>query len=196
MRLLLASGSQTRRSLLANAGVDFDAVSPGLDERAAEQPLLDAGATSEDVALALAMAKATMVSERYPDALVIGADQTLELDGSRLTKPENMDAARRQLLILSGRTHRLHSAVACARAGEVVWQMVDTASLTMRRLEPAVIGRYLAAVGEGALQNVGAYQLEGRGIQLFEAIEGDFFTILGLPMLPLLRFLRSEGVLE
>jgi len=196
MRLLLASGSQTRRSLLANAGVDFDAVSPGLDERAAEQPLLDAGATSEDVALALAMAKTTMVSERYPDALVIGADQTLELDGSRLTKPENMDAARRQLLILSGRTHRLHSAVACARAGEVVWHMVDTASLTMRRLEPAVIGRYLAAVGEGALQNVGAYQLEGRGIQLFEAIEGDFFTILGLPMLPLLRFLRSEGVLE
>ena len=118
----------------------------------------------------------------------------LDLDGERLTKPADMEAARRQLLKLSGRTHLLHSAVACARGGEIVWQHVETAALTMRKLTPAFIGRYLAAVGEEALTSVGGYQLEGRGIQLFEKVDGDFFAILGLPLLPLLAFLRSEGV--
>jgi septum formation protein len=120
----------------------------------------------------------------------------LELDGERMTKAEDMEAARRQLLKLSGRTHLLHSAVACARDGEIVWQHAETAEMTMRRLLPEVIGRYLAAVGEEGLKSVGCYQLERRGAQLFDAVEGDFFAILGLPLLPLLAFLRSAGILE
>ena len=196
MRLVLASGSSARRLLLENAGLDFEVVPAELDERAAEQPLLDAGAAAEDIALALAMAKATMVSEAHPGDLVIGADQMLELNGGRLTKPADMEAARRQLLKLSGKTHSLHSAVVCARNGGIVWQHSEPAYLTMRQLTPQFIGRYLAAVGPPALSSVGAYQLEGRGVQLFERIDGDFFAILGLPLLPLLAFLRSEGLVE
>ena len=161
-----------------------------------EQPLLDAGASLDDVAGALAMAKASLVSEANPDAIVIGADQVLDLGGERLTKPADMEAARRQLLRLSGRTHTLHSAICCARGGEIVWQHVEPASMTVRRLPPAFIGEYLAAVGPEVLSSVGGYQIEGRGIQLFEKIEGDFFAILGLPMVPLLAFLRLQGVLE
>jgi septum formation protein len=196
MRLILASASSARRSLLENAGLDFEVVPADLDERAAEQPLLAAGAAVEDIALALAMAKATMVSEAHPADLVIGADQILELAGGRLNKPADMEAARRQLLKLSGKTHSLHSAAACARNGEIVWQHSESTHMTMRRLTPEFIGRYLAAVGPPALSSVGAYQLEGRGVQLFERIEGDFFAILGLPLLSLLAFLRSEGVVE
>jgi septum formation protein len=196
MRLILASGSPARKALLSNAGLRFEAVPAELDERAAEQPLLQAGASPEDVALALAMAKASLVSERHPDALVIGADQTLDLDGRRLTKPADMEAARRQILSLSGRTHRLHSAVSCASAGTVLWRDVSSASLTMRVLEPAFIGRYLAAAGDSVFGSVGAYQLEGPGIQLFDRIDGDYFTILGLPMLPLLKNLRAAGAIE
>jgi len=196
MALLLASASRTRRDLLKNAGGDFEVVPSTLDERAAEAPLLEAGAEPADLAIALAMAKASEVSDRRPGDLVIGADQVLELDGERLTKPADMEAARRQLLSLSGRTHQLHSAIAAARGGEIVWQHSETASLTMRKLEPAFVGRYLAAVGPDALTSVGAYQVEGRGIQLFERIDGDHSTILGLPLLPLLAFLRGEGVVE
>jgi len=196
MKLILASGSSARRLLLENAGLSFEVVQPGLDERTAEQPLLDAGAAVEDIALTLAMAKAAMVSEAHPGDLVIGADQMLELDGERLTKPVDMEAARRQLLKLSGKVHVLHSAVACARNAEIVWQHSEPAHMTMRRLTPEFVGRYLAAVGPPALSSVGAYQLEGRGVQLFERIEGDFFAILGLPLLPLLAFLRREGVVE
>lgn len=196
MRIILASGSQTRRKLLTNAGLSFEVVPTDLDERAAELPLAEAGAPPEEIAVALAMAKVASVSESHPLALVIGADQVLELDGKRLHKPRDMEAARRQLLSLSGRRHLLHSAVACARRGEVVWQDAETAALTMRRLEPASVGRYLARVGPEALDSVGAYQLEGQGIQLFDKIEGDFFAILGLPLLPLLQFLRDERLLE
>jgi septum formation protein len=188
MRLILASGSSARRSLLENAGLNFEVIQPGLDERAAERPLFEAGAAVEDIALALAMAKASMVSEAHTGDLVIGADQILELDGERLTKPADMEAARRQLLKLSGRVHSLHSAVACSHS--------EPAYMTMRRLTPEFVGRYLAAVGPPALSSVGAYQLEGRGVQLFEKIEGDFFAILGLPVLPLLAFLRTEGIIE
>lgn len=196
MTLVLASTSPIRQSLLSNAGLHFDVVAAGLDERAAEEPLRQAGAGPEDLALALAMAKALTVSERRPGDLVIGADQILDLDGERLTKPDDMEMARRQLLRLSGRTHQLHAAVACARGGEVLWQHVETASLTMRRLEPGFVGRHLAQAGPGVLGSVGAYQLEGPGIQLFEKIEGDYFTVLGLPLLPLLSFLRTEGIVE
>ena len=192
MTLVLASASRTRQALLADAGIEFEVVAAELDERAAEQPLLEAEATPEDVAVALAAAKALSVSESRPDALVIGADQVLDLDGARLHKPADMEAARRQLLALQGRTHQLHSAAACARRGSIVWQASDTAHLRMRQLTPAGIGRYLARVGPAALSSVGAYQLEGLGIHLFERVEGDYFTILGLPLLPLLAFLRTE----
>lgn len=196
MNLILASASPARRELLSNAGLSFGVVPAHLDERAAEQPLAEAGAQPQDLALALAMAKAQMVSEASPEAMVIGADQVLELDGEPFAKPGDMEAARRQLLRLSGRTHQLHSAVACAVGGEIVWHGLATAHLTMRAIGPAEIGRYLAAVGPAALGSVGAYQIEGRGIQLFERVDGDFFTVLGLPLLPLLGFLRSQGILE
>lgn len=194
MSLILASASPIRRTLLLHAGLSFEVDPADIDERAAEQPLSDAGATPEDLALALAMAKAATVSERRSGDLVIGADQVLDFMGERLTKPADMEAARRQLLRLSGRTHQLHSAVAGARDGEIVWHSVETATLKMRRFEPATAGRYLARAGEAALQSVGAYQLESMGVQLFEAIDGDYFAILGLPLLPLLGFLREEGV--
>jgi septum formation protein len=196
MTLILASASASRRAVLTNAGLSFEIVPAEVDERAAEKPLIDAGASSDDVAVALAIAKAVSVSETHYGDLAIGADTVIELDGERLNKPANMEAARGQLLKLSGKTHFLHSAVACARGGEVAWHHVETAALTMRKLTPAFIGRYLAAVGEEITKSVGCYQLEGRGVQLFEKVEGDFFTILGLPLLPLLAFLRSEGVIE
>lgn len=196
MRLLLASASPARRIMLENAGLRFEALPAGLDERAAETPLLDAGMKLADVATALAMAKAAWVSERHPEAMVIGADQILDLDGERLTKPDDMEAARVQLLRLSGRAHRLHAAVACARGGTVVWNHLDSATLAMRALESGAIGKYLAAAGPGVLGSVGAYQLESLGVTLFDRIDGDFFTILGLPLLPLLAFLRRTGVAE
>ena len=196
MTLILASASPARERLLRQAGIRFIVVPPELDERAAERPLAETGAAADDIALALAMAKATIVSERSGGDLVVGADQTLEFEGERLNKPADMEAARRQLLRLRGRTHELHSAVCCARGGEVVWQHTATSRLRMRAFGPEFVGRYLALAGPAALGSVGAYQLEGPGIQLFEEIQGDFFAILGLPLLPLLGFLRSEGVLE
>jgi len=196
MRLILASGSAARASVLADAGLVFDSVPADIDERAAAAPLEASGAEAGDVALVLAEAKASLVSERFPDALVIGADQTLDLHGAILSKPADMESARRQLLAMSGKTHSLHSAVVLARAGAILWQTVETAHLTMRRLTPEYVGRYLAAVGPAALSSVGAYQIEGRGIQLFERIDGDHFTILGLPILPLLAALRAEGAVE
>ncbi len=196
MTLVLASASPARRALLKNAGLDFDVVPAEIDERAAEQPLAESGAPPEDIALTLAMAKAASVGERRPGDLVIGADQVLAFEDERMSKPTDMEAARRQLLKLSGQTHSLHTAVACARGEAIVWQHVETAHLTMRKLEPAFVGRYLAAAGPEALTSVGAYQIEGRGIQLFDRIDGDYFAILGLPLLPLLAFLRGEGIVE
>ena len=191
--LVLASGSVHRRELLQNAGLRF-AVDPStLDERAVEAPLAESGAAPDDVALILAEAKAADVSERHPGALVIGADQTLALGDRRFHKPADMEAARRTLLQLSGQTHQLSSAVALVRDGETLWRHVETARITFRELSPALIGRYLAEVGDAALSSVGAYQVERQGIQLMERIEGDFFTIIGLPVLPLLAELRRQG---
>jgi septum formation protein len=195
MTLVLASASPTRRRLLAEAGIEAESRPAPIDERAAEAPLLSAGATPRDIAAALASAKALAVSEIAPGALVIGADQTLDVDGERMTKPADMHAARGQLKRLSGRSHQLHSAVACARDGEILWQDVESVTLTMRDLTPADIDRYLSSVGDDALASVGAYQIEGRGIQLFERIDGDFFAILGLPLLTLMAFLRAQKVL-
>ncbi|GGE06980.1 Maf-like protein [Aureimonas endophytica] len=195
-RLVLASGSVHRRKLLADAGLAFDIVPSTLDERALEAPLRDSGAGPQDVAEVLAEAKAVDVSERVPDALVIGADQTLGLGDELFHKPADMDAARRTLLKLSGRLHRLYSAVVVARNGLPVWRHTGVAELTMRELSPPFIGHYLAKVGEAALTSVGAYQIEGPGIQLMERIDGDVFTIVGLPLLPLLDELRRLGAIE
>ncbi len=193
--ILLASRSAARISLLKAAGVVFTAVPSSVDERAAEMPLIAGGASPADIAMALAEAKAVDISALSRDAIVIGADQTLDLDGQRWTKPESMAIAREQLARLSGQTHRLHSAAAIAREGIVTWRHVGTATLTMRALTAAAIDAYLAEVGDAALGSVGAYQLEGVGVRLFEKIDGDYFTILGLPLLALLARLRDEGAL-
>ena len=196
MVIILASASSARQAILKNAGLTAESLPANIDERAAEQPLLQSGAGADDIAQALAMIKASHVSGQRPADLVIGADQTLEIEGERLTKPADMAAARRQLLKLAGKPHRLHSALACCQGGAVIWQHMETVTLTMRPLTPQEIGRYLAKVGETALASVGAYQIEGPGIQLFERIDGDYFAILGLPLLPLLTFLRTQGEVE
>lgn len=194
--IILASSSPFRRQLLQNAGVAFEVVPAEVDERALEAPLADSGATPEDVALVLAEAKAVDVSQRSPGAWVIGSDQTLSLDDEVFHKPEDMEGARRHLLKLSGKTHSLNSAIVLARDGEAVWRHMSTAAMTMRSLDPGFIGRHLASVGDIALKSVGAYQLEGKGIQLFEKIDGDYFTIVGLPLLPLLAELRRVGAVD
>ncbi|MBA5778908.1 Maf-like protein [Stappia sp. F7233] len=194
--LVLASGSRIRADLLRNAGLDIRVVPSTLDERAVEAPLLESGAEPADIATILADAKATDVSGNNPGVLVIGADQVLDIDGERLTKADDMEGARRQLLKLAGRQHALHSAVALIRDGQTVWNTVSTAYLTMRPFSPEFVGRYLAKIGDSALSSVGCYQLEGVGVQLFEKIEGDYFTILGLPLLPLLGELRRLGEID
>jgi septum formation protein len=194
--LVLASGSPFRKAMLENAGVPVEVVPADLDERALEAPLKDSGASPEDVASVLAEAKAVEVSERKPGRLVLGCDQTLSLGDEIFHKPADMEGARRHLLALSGKTHQLNSAAVLARDGKVLWRHVGVASLTMRRLEPAFIGRHLARVGDKALQSVGAYQVEGEGIQLFEKIEGDHFTIVGLPLLAVMAELRRLGAID
>jgi septum formation protein len=195
--LILASTSTIRARLLEDAGLAFIAEAPGLDESAMREAvggeeLLE----PHDVAEVLARAKAEAVSELAHGAYVIGADQVLSYRGAILTKPVDKEAARRQLLDLSGKSHTLYSAVALATNGETVWAETHSATLSMRKLSPEFIGRYLAAAGEEVLDSVGAYQIESLGIQLFEKIEGDYFTILGLPLLPLLAALRREGAIE
>ncbi|MEO9529976.1 Maf-like protein [Roseibium sp.] len=196
MALVLASGSRIRAELMKNAGLAIEIDPSDVDERAVEAPLLEAGFTPEDLASVLAEAKANDVSSRRSADLVVGADQILAFEGERRTKPQDMEAARRQLLAFSGQTHELHSAVVISRNGEAIWRHVSTARLTMRALSPQFIGHYLAAAGDAVLSSVGAYQLESLGLQLFDRIEGDYFTILGLPMLPLLDELRRLKVIE
>ncbi|QND67789.1 Maf-like protein [Mesorhizobium loti] len=195
-KLILASGSPFRKAMLVNAGVDVEAVPADVDERALEAPLQDSGVSPEDVALVLAEAKATEVSERRLGALVLGCDQTLSLGDEVFHKPADREGARRHLLALSGKTHQLNSAAVLVRDGKVLWRHVGIASMTMRKLDPAFIGRHLARVGAKALSSVGAYQIEDEGIQLFEKIEGDHFTIVGLPLLPLLAELRTLGAID
>jgi septum formation protein len=194
--IILGSGSRFRRQLLENAGLAVEVDRPQIDERAAEKAVEGSGLTPAELAEILAEAKANDVSSRHPGRLVIGCDQTMALEDRLFHKPKDMEDARRHLLALSGRTHELHSAVVLARDGETIWRHVSTARLTMRKLDPAFIGRHLARVGEKALESVGAYQIEGEGIQLFDRIEGDHFTIVGLPLLPLLAELRRLGAID
>ena len=193
-RLVLASASPFRKALLENAGLTFDVEPAQIDERAVEAPLGDLN--PEDVATILAEAKAQDVSERNPGAIVIGSDQTLSLEGTIHHKPADMDEARRRLLALSGKTHELNSAIVLAKDGETIWRHMSVARMTMRDLDPVFIGRHLSNVGGKALSSVGAYQFESEGIQLFERIDGDYFTIIGLPLLPLLAQLRALGAID
>lgn len=195
--LILASESKSRARILEAAGLAFIVEPPGLDEAVMRQAVSGEQALNpHDVAEVLARAKAEAVSELAPKAYVIGGDQVLALGKTILTKPDSMEAARRQLLDLSGKTHNLHTAVAVATNGETIWAETTVASLTMRKLSPEFIGHYLAAAGDEVLNSVGAYQLESLGVQLFDKIEGDYFSILGLPLIPLLDTLRREGVIE
>lgn len=194
MKLILASKSAARQSLLRGAGVLFEAMGAALDEDDVKDDLAAHGLDPKAMALALAQAKAVETS-RVVEGLVIGADQTLDLGGELVGKAPDLGAARERLRALRGRRHQLHSATAAARDGELLWDDVRTATLTMRDFSDTFLDAYLARNGEAALTSVGCYQLEGEGVQLFEKIDGDYFTILGLPLPPLLRFLREQGVL-
>ncbi len=194
--IILASGSRHRAKLLDDAGLVFGQIPSDLDERAIEAPLEQADVHPEDRAEILAEAKAVDVSEHNNGFIVIGCDQILSLDGEVLHKPKDMKAARQRLLALSGKTHFLHCAVVLVKNGQTIWRHVSTCSMTMRAVSPEFIGRHLSNVGETVLSSVGAYQIEGTGVQLFEKIEGDVFSIIGLPLLPLLEALRAEGVID
>jgi nucleoside triphosphate pyrophosphatase len=195
--LILASGSKSRARILEAAGLAFIVEPPGLDEAVMRQAVSGERSLSpHDVAEVLARAKAEAVSDLARQAYVIGSDQVLALGETVFSKPDSMEAARRQLLDLRGKTHTLHTAVAVATNGETIWAETTIATLTMRKLSPEFIGRYLAAAGDEVLNSVGAYQLESLGVQLFEKIDGDYFSILGLPLIPLLDTLRREGVVE
>ncbi len=191
--MILASGSSSRRSLLSNAGVEFDVEAANVDEEEVKLALRGEGATAAQTAETLAELKAQRVSRRHPGILVIGADQMLDCNGVWFDKPEDIDHAAAHLAALRGKEHQLLSAVCVVRDGQRLWHHNDVARLTLRNLSDSFIEDYLAAVGEDALSSVGAYQLEGRGIQLFASIRGDYFSILGLPLLPLLDFLRGHG---
>ena len=194
-RIILATASASRCAILKNAGVQFAAKPAGIDEREIEAPLAAIGKSPAEIAMALAEAKALAVASAESDAVVIGADQVLDADGQRWNKPANLAEARDQLLALSGRTHALQSAIAIAEKDKLVWRHHEAARMTLRHLTPEIVDAYLAEVGETALSSVGAYQIEGPGIRLFERIDGDYFAILGLPLLPLLAFLREEGAI-
>ena len=191
--LILASQSRARQMLLGNAGIDFKAVAAEIDERKLQQA--SGLATPGEIAALLAREKALAVSARQRGRFVVGADQTLALDGRVFNKPDSRAQAAEQLRTLAGRRHELHSAVAVARDGKILFADIAVAWMTMRRLGEAEIEAYLNEAGDAVTSSVGAYQLEGLGVHLFEHIEGDHFTILGLPLLPLLAFLRGERLL-
>jgi septum formation protein len=189
--LVLASRSRARRTLLEAAGIPLEVRFADVDERA-----LEAQAGVEDPALIaalLARAKADAVARALPDRLVLGADQTLAFGKERYAKPIDRVAARAQLRALAGRTHALYSALALVRGSQLLFAHVGVAELTMREVSEAYLDRYLELLGPAAMASVGGYQLEGLGVQLFARIEGDHFTILGLPLMPLLGYLRRDG---
>jgi nucleoside triphosphate pyrophosphatase len=192
--LVLASRSDVRGKILAAAGLRFEIRPSQIDERATEAA--EKPADPPAAARLLARAKAERVAAGMPGRPVLGADQTLARGTLRFTKPRDRDDAIRQLQALRGRPHELHSALALVRDGEVLFQCLETARLTMRDISDRFIAEYLDMVGDLALSSVGAYQLEGIGVHLFERIEGDYFTILGLPLMPLLAFLRQSGLVD
>lgn len=193
-RLVLASASAVRSDLLRRAGVDFDVLGSGVDETPLKAAWLAQGRDPCRIAAGLAEAKARAVAARGP-AWVIGADQTSEFEGRLGDKPDSLDEARRRLLEMRGRSHSLHSAVFLTD-GVQTWSQVSSAVLHMRTFSDAWLDGYLERMGRSVLDSVGAYQLEGEGVQLFERVQGDYFAILGLPLIPLLAALRRFGVIE
>ncbi len=194
-QFVLGSGSAGRRMILENAGLDFEIRRPQVDEEALKAEFgQEEEMPIEDLALALARAKAEAVSKNE-NRPVLGADQILVCEGRVFSKPADLEEARRNLRYLRGRTHRLISALAVAERGGTVWTCVDEARMTMRNFSDAFLERYLRMVGENVLRSVGCYQIEGPGIQLFENVDGDWFTIIGLPILPFLDWLRERGLL-
>jgi len=195
--IVLASGSRARREMLAAAGVHFTVQAADVDEPAirARMRKVDANAEPKRIAAVLAAAKAEDVSGKKRGSLIIGADQVLALDRELLSKAPSLEAAREALRKLRGRTHELHSAVAFAENGKITWAHVGTARLTMRDFSDAFLDDYLLRAGDRVGHSVGAYELEGLGVQLFDKIEGDYFTVLGLPLLPVLAELRQRGII-
>jgi len=193
--LVLASRSDVRAKILASAGLRIEIRAAQIDERALEAQAASTGTPPDAMAAArlLARAKAMAISAALPGRLVLGADQTLTRGTTRFGKPADRAAAAEQLRALRGRSHELHSALALVRDGKVLFECLERARLTMRAFSDGFLDDYLELAGAGALSSVGGYQIEGAGIHLFERIEGDYFTILGLPLLPLLDFLRREG---
>jgi len=191
--LILASGSAARRQMLEAAGLDFAVEVPRVDEEAAKASLRAGGLKPRDQADALAELKALSISRTRPD-FVIGADQMLALGGEVFDKPKDANEGRDHLLRLRGQTHELITAAVVAREGVIIWRHIDTPKLKMRSFSDAFLEDYLARAGDNVLRSVGAYQLEGLGAQLFERVEGDYFSVLGLPLLPLLAFLREHGI--
>lgn len=191
--LILASQSAVRKSLLANAGIAVETIPADIDERSIQQNsgLKDPG----EIAALLACEKATFISAKFPDRYVVGADQTLALGDQLFSKPANRTAAAAQITTLSGQTHALHSAVSVVKGGVTLFSHVSVARMTMRALTGSEIAAYVDEAGDAVTASVGAYQLERTGVHLFDRIEGDHFTILGLPLLPLLAFLRSRNLL-
>ncbi len=193
--IILASGSSSRRSLLSGAGVQAHAIKPNVDEDAAKMAMRADKLSVRDQAMQLAEMKAIKVSSQVA-GLVIGGDQMLSLDGTAFDKPHNLDAAAKHLKKLSGKTHTLETAIVIAENGAPVWRHLARPALTVRALSEGFIKSYIKACGPPLLTTVGAYQLEGMGAQIFSKIEGDYFSILGLPLLPLLDYLRTRGLLE
>ena len=193
--LTLASKSTTRQMILRNAGVAFEAVGPGVDEDTAKAGLLAEGASPRDIADALAELKAFKVSTKRP-GLVIGSDQTLDLDGVLIDKVDTVEQARERLIQLRGKVHKLHSAVVVARDGQPIWRRIETSKLSVRNFSDAWLEGYLERNKPDILWSVGCYLLEGEGVQLFDRIDGDYFAILGLPVTGLFDFLRLHGALE
>jgi septum formation protein len=193
--VVLASQSAIRKQLLTAAGVEFESMSPGVDEEAAKAGLLAEDWSPRDIADHLAELKAVRVSRKLPGVLVIGADTTLDLDGVLYDKATDIAGAREKLQTLRGKTHRLHSAVVVARDGIPLWRDLASPRLSVRFFSDEWLEDYLAREGDKLLWSVGCYELEGLGVQLFDKIEGDYFAVLGLPMLGLLDFLRLQGAL-
>lgn len=193
--LILASKSSSRRNLMKNAGLTFKLHVSEVDEDIIKNTFLKSGEPS-DVAMILSQAKAMVVSELFPQSYVIGADQTLLFDGKIYDKPASSRDARDQLLALRGKQHQLETAACIMKNGELLWSISESSYLTMRNFSPEFLGKYLAAEGDNVKTSVGGYKLEGLGLQLFEKIDGEFFSILGLPMLKLLGYLRTQNLIE
>lgn len=190
-RLILASKSAARREVLANAGVSFDIQVAGVDEDALKLPGVDA----RELAIELAKAKALAVSVQHPDAVVLGADQTLAFAGGLISKAPDLDAAKARLSDMRGKPHQLHSGVALAKGGQIIWSGADTANMMVRDFSDAFLDTYIATEGDELLHCVGSYRLEGMGSQLFDKVDGDYFTVLGMPLWLVLEQLRVAGAL-